>query len=390
MYIEDIIHQIAVKSIALNRYDKTIVLSFTQQIQKSIPFTEKQCQLSIKICKRYLSKINLALNSDISLFLENPTFKFGIRQLVVSKKMFITENSDKEKVIGLEFPYNDDLIKKIRESRDNLLHAAWEPDKKIWIFSLDERSLVFLNDVRKTFNFDVDSELEIFFETIQNIYDNIENYVPMLIFDGKELQFKNTPFTLPDNLKNHVPDSVFYARKCGVVTWDEEINKILYESEGNNGIIDFLNSDPGQKFHWNRENYEEKTAFEVLKYLYPALFIIPVDQELPLCGKILENLNNVGIENEEISIMFRLSSETGSQFNEFVKNNKLNNPIDENTKVIFVSGKIPKTVISKNLKFHCIFNYNIYNVHYTVQEFLKNHENVINFHLKSQQQDILW
>ena len=38
-------------------------------------------------------------------------------------------------------------------------------------------------------------------------------------------------------------------------------------------------------------------------------------------------LKNIGIENEEISVLFRLPKETGEKFNSFVKLNKLNNPI---------------------------------------------------------------
>jgi hypothetical protein len=92
----------------------------------------------------------------------------------------------------------------------------------------------------------------------------------------------------------------------------------------------------------------------------------------------LELLKEIGIENQEISVLFRLPSENGGDFNKFVKEEKLNSPVSETTKVVILSGKLPKTVFQSELKFNCVLNFNFYNVHYTLANFMKNRHNVIN------------
>ena len=304
--------------------------------------------------------------------------------------MSIQEDDNREKFINVEFPYNDDILKSIREKRDKFLSANWDGDSKSWKFSLDERSLIFLSEIRTKFSFDIDDELENYFLRIKNIISNIENYVPMVVIADTKLEFKNIPLKFPEKIEKSITDAIFYARKMGVYTWDEEIQQVLTANFSKSGIAEFLNTDPGQRFFWDTEKYQEKDAYELIKYLKPCLFIVPVDKELEISQKIIENIRQIGILNEETSVMFRLPSETGSNFNEFVKTERLNNPITDKTKAVLVSGKIPKTILMKNIKFHCIFNYNIYNVHYTVQEFVKFHENVIHFTPKKEQQDILW
>jgi len=84
-----------------------------------------------------------------------------------------------------------------------------------------------------------------------------------------------------------------------------------------------------------------------------------------------------------MSVMFRLPAETGKNFNDFVKNNQLNNPITDKTKIVFISSKLPKPVIKSKVKFNCVINLGLGGVHYTIKNFTENHENLINFSEKT-------
>jgi len=76
--------------------------------------------------------------------------------------------------------------------------------------------------------------------------------------------------------------------------------------------------------------------------------------------------------------MFRLEKQSDLQnCNKFIHDNSLNNPIDENTKFIFVSVKIPKPLIESNTDFDLIINFGLNSSHFTLQQFIKNHHNVI-------------
>ena len=75
--------------------------------------------------------------------------------------------------------------------------------------------------------------------------------------------------------------------------------------------------------------------------------------------------------------MFRLPTESNVNFNNFVKNNGLNTPIKDSTQIVFISSKLPKPVLKSKIKFHAIINLGFDNVHYTMRDFVKSHENVI-------------
>jgi hypothetical protein len=99
-------------------------------------------------------------------------------------------------------------------------------------------------------------------------------------------------------------------------------------------------------------------------------------------------MKQIGMQDHEMSVMFRLPSNTHEIFNNFVKNNNLNNPLTEDTKVVFVSSKLPKPVLKSKIKFHCVLNMGFSNVHYTMKDFVGKHENLVFYSGKKQQREL--
>ncbi|NBP00741.1 MAG: hypothetical protein EBU90_11540 [Proteobacteria bacterium] len=390
MFIEDIILNVVSNNLKLNRYDQPILESFSKQLYMSNPLTNKQGDLALKILKRYQSRINQLLQTDITSYIENPNFKFGKRTIPDLKLIKICSNAEFGKEISVEFPFNDEIIAKIRSERTNLLYCSWDAENKRWIFGLDEKSLSFLFDISKQFGFQVDEEVAIYFEEIQSIRQNFENFVPIISFDEGYYKFKNFSRQIPEKLNKNLEQSLFYGRKLGITVWDEHIESELDKNLQNSVIKNFLDKKPEEKFHYDLEKYEEKEVFDIIKHLMPCLAIVPVNQELETTQKLVTMLNNNGIVNEEISILFRLPNETQSDFNLYVKKNGLNNPISDNIKFYIISYKIPKTLYTNKVKLHSVLNYNFYNLHYTIQEFLKTQENVIYCQRKTEKKEKFW
>ena len=90
-------------------------------------------------------------------------------------------------------------------------------------------------------------------------------------------------------------------------------------------------------------------------------------------------LKGFGLEDKNMSVLFRLSSETGRNFNNFVKNQGLNGPICDETKAVFISGKLPKTILKSGIRFNSIVNMGFSNAHYTLKEYSKKHQNLVYF-----------
>jgi len=389
MYIEDLIIALAIsRNLAINPYDLKLIHSFHDQISRGLGFTEKQELLSVKILKRQVLKLDAIFGKQISPFLENPTFRLTRRIVSASKKISIVPHSLYGKAIKVEFPYNEEMLTRIRAEKSKLNYSQWDPEQKSWIFSLDEHSLGLLNKIAIEENFAVDGEFENYQNQIKEIENNIEQYVPMVSFNDKKLEFLNISPKISQPTNSNIVENLFYARKLGIFTWDELVEETDEWKSADTLVKKFLQTDPKGEFSINLEKNTIFSIKDIVKYLSPVLFVIPGGTELEKIEQSLDFLKTLGISNEEISVLFRLPTETGGKFNNFIRENNLNSPVNENTKVVFISSKVPKTLIEKKIKFNLVVNFNFYNIHYSIKNLLKWHHNVIHMIEKKQQRTL--
>lgn len=387
MNIEDLIILLATRC-QMNPFDSKIVNSFYDQISRGNGFTEKQSDLAIKIISRHLPKINSILGQDAGQFLINPVFRLNKRTVSLAKRISVVPHDEFTKAIKVEFPYNESIVERIRKERTGLPFAAWDKDEKAWIFALHEKSVQLVGKITDKDDFYMDDEFVNYFSQIREIENNLEKYVPMVSYREKTPKFINVSPRVPQPQDNDLIKSLFEARKLGIHTWDNDVIDYLNENNVSPCVTSFLDSAPHVPFQINLEENDLADISSIVKNLLPAIFVIPGGSEFVKLQESLDFLKSIGIDNSEISVLFRLPSETGEEFNKFVKTSLLNNPVTSQTKAIFISGKIPKTIIDSNVKFNCIVNFNFYSIHYTIREFIKHHENVIHVLEKKPQRNM--
>lgn len=378
MYIEDLIVYLG-NNVKLNSYDNSVVTSFTNQIFSGRGFTEKQSLLALRILKKYTKNLEISLNKSIQAYLNNPQYRFSIRQNAnnYTKKVSIVKHSTWGKAIKLEFPFDEGKVNEIRKSRDTLALAVWNSEEKTWNFSLSETNIKFVKDLTANDTFVYDEEFSNLCNQINKIIEHVENFVPMLIFDNNKFRFKNVSDFLPKIEEDNLLTSVFLARKFGIYTWDEHINHRLNEIDLHPLVKKFLDKQYEGIFEIDSSKEHIDCLKDILMHMNPCLFVIPGGTELEKTRLIYNFLTKIGFTNDEMSVMFRLPNAEGKNFNEFVKNCGLNNPITEKTKFVFVSIKLPKPVLQAKLKFNSVVSLGRSNVHYTIRDFFKNRENLI-------------
>lgn len=379
MYIEDLINVCSsINGVSLGLMDQKIIISLDNQILYGQSLTEKQANLAIMIIKKYKEKISKHIGTDIKPFLENPVYKTPFRTINSNKYIQIITDVNKNRMIKVTFPYDDNILNKIKSVKMSLFKSFWEKDEKSWYFSLEEQSIDFLKSLAEEFNFSIDDEFKILAAQINKVKENIEKYVPMAVFDQGKIKFVNTSQFLPENSSTDFLESIFYSKMAGVLTWDdaieEQISKLPYPDD----IKKIIKNDPGIHVDINLENTPLSALSSIIKYLFPCLVVIPNDKELIRLEQNYDFFKSVGVNDNEMSVLFRLPNETGKDFNEFVKINKLNSPLTNNTKVIFISTQIPKTILGNKLEINSVLNYNYYHAHYKIRDFLKFKINVIN------------
>lgn len=376
MYIEDLLLLLSNKA-TINPYDQKLVTSFCNQIFMGNGLTEKQANLAIKILSRQADKLELILNKSIRPFLDNPAFKLARRVANNQKSVSIIPHDEYGKAIKVEFPWNDKLLEQIRKERINLPYANWDKEKKAWIFALSERSIRLIKGICSNNDFVFDEEFLNYLNQFDEIQNNLEKYVPSITKTEEGFELCNIGQKIPPLKTDDVTEALFFARKMGIFTWDEKVSLEIQEKNIDPAIIKFLDSDPTVEFSINLEENSIFSIQGIIKNLLPCIFIIPGGSEIEKTTNSLELLKNIGIENSEISVLFRLPKETGEKFNQFVKDSNLNNQLTEKTKAIFISSKVPKPVIESSIRFNSLVNYSMYSAHYTVRELLKNHHNII-------------
>jgi len=141
--VEDLIIKLSyILDKILNTNDKNLVSSFSNQILQGKGFTEKQGNYALIILRRYKNLLTTNFNTNIDNFLDNPIYKLPLRSISSIKRMSIISNAVYNKIVKVEFPFNEDYIKIIKGNKKSLDHFSWDRDKKAWIFSLTENNLL--------------------------------------------------------------------------------------------------------------------------------------------------------------------------------------------------------------------------------------------------------
>lgn len=378
MYIEDLLSKLDTHC-RISNWDSNVVQSLNMQITfHGSGFTEKQSQLALKIIRRYRNQLDTLLGTNITPFLDTPIYRLPIRVPASNyRKISIVPHYQWIKAIKVEFPYNEMFVQSIRDSRNESSFAVWDKDAKAWMFSLSEHNIKTVQSLAEKDLFDVDNEFKEYVTQINIAIANMENFMPMLTVDNGIPKYVNSSHHIPKLTTTNVVGAIFEARKSGIDVWDESIDTVIDSGIMNEIVRSFVRSPATSKFHVDSTNISMNALKDIVQYLEPGLIIIPGGLELSKTTVAYNFLKEHGVKDEEISVMFRLPNNIGKEFNYFVKDHNLNNPISEKTRFVFVSTKMPKPVLTSKTKFNCVISLGLHNMHYTIRDFTKNCPNLI-------------
>jgi hypothetical protein len=394
MYIEDLINRLNSDGqymfadlIELFHADRTVIESLSTQVIMGNGFTEKQSTLAIRLVKKYLRVLSLALQTDITPFVNNPQFRLPTRVISSNRSIVVRKISDTTKrVISVIFPFDAECIASIKTYKKIVSNTGnnvnWNPDSRSWDFDLREENVDWISNNLQNSSFIVDELFQDIATQVDNVKNNLEKYIPMVVFEDNKFVFKNTTPNIPQPTGFDLVDTLVEARKYGITTWAEDIDIALDQLELDPMLYKFLTTASSTTFPIDKEKTTFSDIITILKHSLPCLVVVPGGSELrhlEICTKMIQKMN---ISTEEMTVLFRLDGETGKNCNNFVKATKLNNPVNADTKIVFISGKIPKPLLESKLNFSSILNLGISGVHYTLSNYLKNHNFVVNYSLK--------
>jgi hypothetical protein len=193
----------------------------------------------------------------------------------------------------------------------------------------------------------------------------------MIDIDNEKLVIKNNPSDKIIIESQHLEEFLIKSKEYGINTWSDKVDALLCSNQIDDVILRFLKEKEKENFIYDLEETGEKSFLNLIKYLYPLIIFIPAGSELSKTQKIIDLLQKNGVKNSEISILFRLSNDTHSSFNKYVKEEHLNSPLSNETKAVLLSQKIPKTIFQSNLRFRLAIVFSKFYAHYQTRDYLK-------------------
>lgn len=394
MYIEDLIQFVTSTGHHIfNRFPATIFSINDYKILESIAsrvyynqdqLTEKQATLILKLLKKNKDGIRPYVPS-IDALIDNPQWKTPFRIIPTNKKISIVDQH-----ILIEFPYDQEIVESFRKRNQEVhsLHqGAWNHNIKKWSFNLTEVNIEWLGKFLLPKEFEADEQFKLFFNEIAEVIHQIENCLPMLVEKDNKFSIVNAHHKIEQPSTTNLAEVLFWARNFGISHWDDAIDKrINNELHPTTQVL--LKS---SKHPWINSAEVDINGFaDLIKYSSPVLIIIPGGSELQSIITWSEFAINQGIEPSQMSVMFRLPNEQ-ADFNSFIKEAGMNNPVSEDTRIVFVSTKITKPLVKSGINFKTVINLGYYNyLHFSMSAAVDNSQNLVYYSLKEPNYKYKW
>jgi hypothetical protein len=403
MYVEDLLQRLACDGkyifesplMPAKGWEFNFICSVSSQIQQGNSLTEKQASLSVKTLKKYQTQLEAYFNKSIDL--DNPSFLQPFRK-VSSQRSIDIINHEGEKRISVKFPYDSGVIKQIQDYVNTAAPkqisgnfytstlkgqiGAWNMDLKAWLFSMREENILWLHtQFGQGSEFVVDDEFKRVALEVLDVVDNITQYTPMVVKNQEGYSYVNVLERVVPPTTDNVLEFLFQAKNQGITVWDDAVN-IDLENVLHSKLTKLLLSH-SEMIYVDSTQIPIDEFKDTIQYGGPTLVVIPGGSEIEHTTKWHKAALEWGIANEEMSVMFRTPNQNGGSFNQYVKDNNLNNEPTEKTRIVFVSTKLPKPLIKSGIKFKTVINLGFYsNMHFSMNVVLQSTPNIVYYNNK--------
>jgi hypothetical protein len=358
-------------------------------------WTEKQGRLALALLKRYHTLFQ-KYNIDLSTLLQNPVYKETFRVIDYVKSVEQYQHEDGRELIEIKFPYNEKLISLLRtlknKKADRMVPAIYDGESKKWTLSYTELTCYYITLIAIRYDFKIVTPHIL--EDFEEIKKEKLSYRPLVIklnddqividhanenlIDWWNNNYKNqTMLRQFDVLKNLSIPSVIPSLITEQSTLAEKIatsmNTNLWIDRNKYSKKDFLQalqeldlfpavvplSGMIEKFDEVKEFESWYRAFEDIGFSHSQIVWGLTLEEAPTINKEQSDKelwyagNTDYIYGQETSQSDR--EEMQDRWNNLVLESKASKYIDENTKLVIIRNRIPRTLIKSRIKLRCGF-----------------------------------
>jgi len=374
-----------IQNFKLHEDNANIMFSIAKQVFRGTALTAKQYSLVKKLLVEYYVDQFCAHEIDLHEAVEK--LRYPLRKIDSSHWIKIQEMKG-DTMIAMRFPFSKKIIKHVEELK-NKNDKDYFYEKHTHFFPIKEKYIWKIVNIANKFQdakFDIEPKILELYKQLEVFEANPNDHIPGIY----NFKIKNYPQSGLDicldelgepnyrNLFQYYDRRKFYALNYfdeaavqqSIADQSELTKKIVYRKES----LVCVNSKT-----WPLE--------EVLKSIeemnrYPLLVLINPKDSYGEVTKV-QNLVRNYIDNKQVSVLFRLDSKTGNeaiQFNQYVKGQGLNNSVDKNTKIVYISNnKIPKPLLKGGWVPKGIFTIGSKKISHNIEAYVANQNLIIQY-----------
>ena len=347
-------HEHIVCSKEIESSDKGLIYSLARQTVNGTAYTDRQHELAISKATHYKSILE---EVDIDVTTSVTQLRMPLRSIDRSRwiklknieQSLMTFNKPEEQYIAVRFSFQKKLISALENINSKPIH--YDKINKTHYFEYNERTLHNVVSALTNKGFEIQPELQERYEILEMMNNNKKNYVPGIYsLKLKNLHAKAIDYAISTIGSPDVDNLAMYKDRdqlLGITHFDEDdlnnsIRKLTTLSQKivkrtSSNIL--INSD---------EHVFDRVAESILELnRYPLLVVLNDETELENLQKVHQSFRNI-FSNDDFCSLYRKEniSPGNTEFNEYIKQNKLNNSLAIKSKVVYTSiNKMSKVML---------------------------------------------
>tara|TARA_B110000503_G_scaffold47699_1_gene77672 strand:- start:1415 stop:2662 length:1248 start_codon:yes stop_codon:yes gene_type:complete len=347
-------HEHIVCSKEIESSDKSLIYSLARQTVNGTAYTDRQHELAISKATHYKSILE---EVDIDVTTSVTQLRMPLRSIDRSRwiklknieQSLITFNKPEEQYIAVRFSFQKKLISALENINSKPIH--YDKINKTHYFEYNERTLHNVVSALTNKGFEIQPELQERYEILEMMNNNKKNYVPGIYsLKLKNLHAKAIDYAISTIGSPDVDNLAMYKDRdqlLGITHFDEDdlnnsirklttLSQKIVKRKSSNILI---NSD---------EHVFDRVAESILELnRYPLLVVLNDETELENLQKVHQSFRNI-FSNDDFCSLYRKEniSPGNTEFNEYIKQNKLNNSLAIKSKVVYTSiNKMSKVML---------------------------------------------
>lgn len=363
--VEDLLEIIAgfkeQASISIDSNDHNLLYSLGRQVFKGVGLTDRQHELAREKILKYKDQFT-ALDYNVDVAIE--TLRLPIRhidrsrwiKIVDAPANMVYEAYKTHHWIAIRFIFNKKLIGLIEAIKSTDKDAIYDKENKIHYFTLSEKNIFNVINALNDKNFEIDPELQEKYEKIKFMDDNKKEHIPGVYgFKLKNLNDKAIEYIISDAGQ---PDSINLAlfkdrqRLYGLNYFDQPELDLSIGRLTTLGQKIVKRTQRNVLINSNTFNIDVLSESLIELDRFPLLIVLNDKNDLNELITSYKSFRNV-IRDDEFCVLYRKDNtdSLNRQFNEYIRNNNLNNKLDKNSKIVYITkDKFPKTLLKTSWK----------------------------------------